>query len=117
MVDRRTVIHVVDVMASPEAVARLWQELTGNALSRERTAEFLQRDEVGELAQFSERRLRRAAKQVPQASWLLLSAWLSAARDVSVEPTHGGTTSTSPTRAGCSIHIQAGQPTAACTVG
>ena len=117
MVDRRTVIHVVDVMASPEAVARLWQELTGNALSRERTAEFLQRDEVGELAQFSERRLRRAAKQVPQASWLLLSAWLQPPAMSVWNLLTGGTTSTSPTRAGCSIHIQAGQPTAACTVG
>jgi hypothetical protein len=83
-------MHVFDVMASPEAVSRLWQELTGNALSRERAAEFVQCDEVGELAQFTERRLRRAAKQVPQVSWLLLSAWLSAARDVSVEPTHRG---------------------------
>ena len=77
-------------MGTPEAVVRLWEELTGSTLRPERIAEFVQRDEAAELARFSQRRLPRAAKQVPEQSWLLLSAWLAAARNVNVEPTHTG---------------------------
>lgn len=77
-------------MGSPEAVARLWEELTGSTLGPERIAEFVHRDGVAELAWFSEHRLLRAAKQVPKQSWLRLSAWLAAARNVNVEPTHKG---------------------------
>jgi hypothetical protein len=70
---------MVRVLGSGEEVLQLWESLTGTKLTPARRDEFLSRAATVQLARYSEKRLRKAARREPRGEkgeWLLLDSWL-----------------------------------------